>query len=58
MQNTGRSDSGSEAAKDEQGRIIVVLLEHGASPTDADRNGKTVAAAASSDWVRELLGNS
>src|SRR5207248_1490661 len=58
VQNTGRSDSGSEAAKDEQGRIIVVLLEHGASPTDADRNGKTVAAAASSDWVRELLGNS
>ena len=58
VQNTGRSDSGSEAAKDEQGRIMVVLLEHGASPTDADRNGKTVAAAASSDWVRELLGNS
>jgi ankyrin repeat protein len=58
VQNTGRSDSGSEAAKDEQGRIIVVLLEHGASPTDADRNGKSVAAAASSDWVRELLDNS
>jgi hypothetical protein len=58
VQNTGRSDSGSEAAKDEQGRIIEVLLEHGASPTDADRNGKCVAAAASSDWVRELLGDS
>ena len=58
VQNTGRSDSGSEAAKEEQGRIIVVLREHGASPTDADRNGKSVAAAASSDWVRDLLDTS
>ncbi len=56
VQNTGRSDSGSEAARDEQGRIIAVLLGHGASPTDADANGKTVAAAASSEWVRDLLG--
>jgi hypothetical protein len=56
VQNTGRSDSGSEAAKDEQGRIIALLLGHGASPNDADANGKTVAAAASSDWIRDLLG--
>ena len=56
VQSTGRSDSGSAAAKDEQGRIIAVLLQHGASPTDADANGKTVAAAASSDWIRDLLG--
>ena len=55
VQNTGRSDSGSEAAIDEQGRIIVLLLEHGASPTDADAKGKTVGAAASSDWIRDLL---
>ena len=55
VQNTGRSDSGSEAAKDGQGRIIALLLEHGASPTDTDANGKTVAAAASSDWIRNLL---
>jgi hypothetical protein len=57
VQNTGRSDSGSGAAKDEQARIIAVLLEHGASPTDADAKGKTVAAAASSDWICHLLGN-
>ena len=50
-------DSGSAAARDEQGRIIAALLEHGASPTDADANGKTGAAAASSDWIRELFGN-
>jgi ankyrin repeat protein len=55
VQNTGKSNSGSEGAKDEQGRIIVLLLGHGASPTDADANGKTVAAAATSDWIRELL---
>ena len=56
VQNTGKSNSGSEAAKDEQGRIIALLLGHGASPTDTDANGKTVAAAASSDWIRDLLG--
>jgi hypothetical protein len=57
VQNTGKSNSGSEAAKEEQGRIIVLLLERGASPTDVDAKGKTVAAAASSDWIRQLLGS-
>ena len=56
VQSTGRSDSGSAPAHAEQGRIIALLLEHGASPIDADANGKTVAAAAASGWVRELLG--
>lgn len=55
VQNTGKSDSGSEPAKAEQRRIIVLLLRHGARPTDPDASGKTVAAAASSDWVRQLL---
>jgi ankyrin repeat protein len=55
VQNTGRSDSGSKAAMDEQARVIAVLLEHGAMATDADANGKTVAAAATSDWIREML---
>jgi ankyrin repeat protein len=57
VQNTGRSNSGSEKAKEEQGRIITFLVEHGASPTDADAKGKTVEAAASSDWIRNLLGS-
>lgn len=56
VQNTGKSHSGSPAAKEEQGRIIAFLLESGASPTDTDAKGKTVAAAASSDWIRDLLG--
>ena len=55
VQNTGRSNSGSEASKDEQGRVIALLLRHGASPTDVDAKGKTVAAAASSDWIRNLF---
>jgi ankyrin repeat protein len=57
VQNTGKSNSGSEAARDEQRRIIVLLLCYGASQTDADANGKTVAAAATSGWIRDLLGS-
>jgi ankyrin repeat protein len=55
VQSTGRSDSGSEAAKEQQRHIIDLLLRCGASPADVDANGKTVAAAASSDWIRHLL---
>lgn len=55
VQNTGKSHSGSEAAKEEQHRIIVVLLSHGARPSDVDAKGKTVAQAATSDRVRQLL---
>jgi hypothetical protein len=55
VQNTGKSNSGSDAAKEEQHRIIVLLLEHGASPSDLDAKGKTVTTAASSDWIRQLL---
>ncbi len=55
VQNTGKSNSGSEASKEDQHRIILLLLGHGARPTDLDAKGKTVAAAASSEWIRELL---
>jgi hypothetical protein len=57
VQTTGKSNSGSEVAKEEQHRIIVLLLGHGASGTDLDAKGKTVATAASSDWIRQLLDN-
>jgi len=57
VQNTGKSSSGTDAAKAEQRRVIIVLLEHGARPADRDGRGKTVAAAATSDWIRELLGD-
>ena len=55
VQNTGRSNSGSDASHDEQARIITLLLRAGARPTDTDTKGKTVADAAASDWVRTLL---
>lgn len=55
VQTTGKSNSGSEAAKDEQRRIIVVLLRHGASPTDVDAKGNAAVDAARSEWIRELL---
>jgi ankyrin repeat protein len=55
VQTTGRSNSGSDAAKEEQARVIAVLLEHGARPSDTDANGKTVEAAACSEWIRTLL---
>ena len=55
VQNTGRSDSGTAAAKDEQRRTIALLLDYGARPTDTDATGKTVEAAAASGWIRDLL---
>ena len=57
VQNTGKSNSGSQAAKEEQHQIIVLLIGHGASGTDLDAKGKSVAAAASSGWIRQLLNN-
>lgn len=55
VQNTGKSNSGSDSAKAEQRRIILLLLEHGASPADRDAKGTSVAAAAKSGWIRQLL---
>jgi hypothetical protein len=55
VQNTGRSASGAAVAKDQQREIIALLLERGAKPTDTDAKGKTVTAAAASDWIRGLL---
>jgi ankyrin repeat protein len=55
VQNTGASNSGTSQAKERQREIIAVLLQHGARAIDTDARGKTVAAAATSDWIRELL---
>ena len=40
VQNTGKSNSGSDAAKEEQRRIIALLLEHGAQPDRCRREGQ------------------
>jgi ankyrin repeat protein len=55
VQNTGRGHSGAAAAREQQAAIVKMLLQHGARPSDTDANGKTVEAAATSAWVRELL---
>jgi len=56
VQNTGASNSGTAGAKEHQREIIALLLQRGARATDTDARGKTVAAAATSDWIRDLLG--
>ena len=55
VQNTGASNSGTAEAKGRQREIIALLLQRGARATDTDAKGKTVAAAATNDWIRELL---
>jgi ankyrin repeat protein len=58
VQNTGKSRSGTQAAKTQQRELITLLLRHGARPTDRDKAGKSVAAVAPSAWIRDLLGPS
>lgn len=55
VQNTGKSGSGTDHARQQQAAIIRLLLERGARPTDQDARGKKVHEAASSAWIRELL---
>ena len=55
VQNTGKGGSGSTRAREQQAGIIRVLLEHGAKPSDRDRQGKPVYQAATSEWIRTLL---
>ena len=56
VQNTGRGGSGSPASREQQREIILLLLKHGARPTDRDTSGKSVLESVREDWVRELLG--
>ena len=55
VQNTGRSGSGSQHAREQQADIIRLLLERGANPADKDGHDKQVRHAATSEWVRTLL---
>jgi len=56
VQTTGRGGSGSPQAREQQAGIIRLLLERGAKVTDQDRQGKEVHRAATSEWIRALLG--
>ena len=55
VRDTGRGGSGSELAREEQRKIVAILLQAGASGTDSDGNGKTVRDACSQEWMVSLL---
>jgi ankyrin repeat protein len=55
VQNTGRGNSGTPRATEQQRLIIELLLRAGARPEDRDENGKSVHDAIGSDWVRALF---
>jgi ankyrin repeat protein len=54
VQNTGRGGSGSARAREEQARIVAILLEAGARATDKDNKGRTVLEASSKEWIATL----
>jgi ankyrin repeat protein len=55
VQNTGRGGSGSAVSHAEQAKIIRLLLEHTARPSDKDSSGRSVWDRAEADWIRVLL---
>jgi ankyrin repeat protein len=56
VQNTGRGGSGAAVAREEQEKIIQLLLDHGARPSDSDSSGRTVRDCVNADWIHPLLG--
>lgn len=58
VQNTGRGGTGSSASREQQREIILLLLKHGARPTDKNTAGKSVTDSAGVGWVLDLLGSS
>jgi ankyrin repeat protein len=55
VQNTGRSSAGTALAREEQAKIIRLLLDHGARPSDKDSSGKSVRDCLKADWIAALL---
>jgi ankyrin repeat protein len=55
VQNTGRGNSGTPHAKEQQRQIVELLLRAGARPDDKDEMGKTVRDAATAGWIHALL---
>jgi ankyrin repeat protein len=56
VQNTGRGGTGAAASQEEQAKIIRLLLDHGARPSDKDSSGKSVRDCVKPGWIDELLG--
>lgn len=55
VQNTGRGNSGTALAIEQQRLIIKLLLAAGATPDDEDAKGKAVRDAATADWMRTIF---
>jgi hypothetical protein len=55
VQNTGRGNSGTAPAIEQQRLIIKLLLAAGATPDDRDQKGKAVRDAATADWIRAIF---
>jgi ankyrin repeat protein len=55
VQDTGRSGSGSPAARRAQADVIRLLLDHGANPSAKNTAGKSAYDYAKSDWITQLL---
>jgi hypothetical protein len=55
VQNTGRGGSGSAVSHQEQAKIVRLLLEHTARPSDKDSSGRSVWDRVQADWIRALL---
>jgi len=55
VQNTGRGGTGSSASREQQRAIILLLLKHGARPTDKDTAGRSVTQSVAGDWVLDIL---
>jgi ankyrin repeat protein len=51
VQNTGRGGTGGAAAREEQHKIIRLLLDYGARPSDKDWSGRSVKDSAKPDWI-------
>jgi ankyrin repeat protein len=55
VQNTGRGGTGAASSRAEQEKIIRLLLDHGARPSDKDSSGKSVRDCVNADWIHPLL---
>ncbi len=56
VQNTGRGGTGAAASREEQAKIIRLLLDHGARPSDKDFYGQPVRDCVKAGWIDALLG--
>jgi hypothetical protein len=55
VQNTGRGGTGAAVAREEQEKIIRLLLDHGARPSDKDSSGRSVRDCVNAEWINPLL---